>query len=172
MNYIKVIILSLLITSSMAFAGPDLSQTQIKNMKTAYTYGKTKMPEHSGSRLDIGYIMAAILWQESSAGINCGKNGHAVGAFQNYIPTVKSRMSQNGVKKSNAQIAKELQSFNTSAHWANIELSYWIKVHKGNMPKALASYNAGWNHSAGSRYSRSVMTKANYLKSNNILRVE
>ena len=171
-HIITAIITSLLlILSPVVAAGPDFSQHQIKNMKTAYTYGQSKMPTTS-TRLDIGYIMAAILWQESSAGINCGKNGHAVGAFQNYIPTVKSRMSKNGVQKSNAQIAKELQSFNNSAHWANIELSYWLKVHKGNMPKALASYNAGWNHSAGTKYSRSVMSKANYLKSNNVLRVE
>ena len=172
MKYLKSIFFSLLLLTSPAiFAGPDFSQTQIKNLKSAYNYGQTKM-SNTGSRLDVGYIMAAILWQESSAGTNCGKNGQAVGAFQNYIPTVKSRMSQNGVKKSSAQVAKELQSFNTSAHWANIELSYWLKVHKNSMPLALASYNAGWKHSAGAGYSRSVLSKANYLKTNNILRVE
>lgn len=168
----KLILLICVLLFSAPTWAYNFSDTQIKNMSKAYQYGKKKLPTQRYGNLDHGYIMAAILWQESSAGINCGKNGHAVGPFQNYIPTVKSRMKQNGVTKSNSQIASELSSFNNSAHWANVELDYWLTVHKGNINKAIASYNAGWQIQKGQGYSRSVIQKANYLKSNNILKVE
>ena len=166
----KYLLLILALVASPVWAY-NFSDTQIQNMHKAYQYGKN-VPQSRSGNLDRGYIMAAILWQESSAGINCGKNGHAVGPFQNYIPTVKSRMKQNGVTKTNAQIAGDLRSFNTSAHWANVELEYWLKVHNGNISKAIASYNAGWQIHKGQGYSRSVLKKAQYLKTNNILKVE
>jgi hypothetical protein len=64
--------------------------------------------------------MAAIIWQETSAGINCGTGKHAAGQYQNLVTTVKSRMAQNGIQKSRAQITKELQNPNVSAHWPRI----------------------------------------------------
>lgn len=172
---IKLIIafvLTMICSTTFAY---NFSQAQVSNMKTAYSYGNNfakQLPKSRHGDINLGYIMAAILWQESSAGINCGKNGHAVGAYQNYIPTVKSRMKQEGITKTNAQIASELQRFDRSAYWAHIEMEYWLKVHKGSVPKALASYNAGWNISKGQRYSSSVINKATYLKSNNVLKVE
>lgn len=48
----------------------------------------------------------------------------------------------------------------------------WLKTHKGNMPRALASYNAGYNVNAGLRYSSSIINKATYLRDNNILRTK
>lgn len=171
----KLIILFLLIMSAQVQAGYDFSQTQLNNMKKAYNYGmqnKRMLPSSRMGDLNLGYVMAAILWQESSAGIECGRNGHAVGAFQNYIPTVKSRMKQNGVQKTTNQIQNELSQFNKSAQWATVELSYWDKIHKGNIQKTLASYNAGWSIGKGQGYSNSVMKKARYLKTNNVLKVE
>lgn len=173
MRFLKSIVLIIgILTSSLAFAGYNFNDKQIDNLNKAYHYGEKRSSPFKNSRIEFGYIMAAILWQESSAGMNCGKNGHAVGAFQNYIPTVKSRMKQDGKNKPNHQIANELSNFNTSAHWASVELNYWLGVHDGNMNKALASYNAGWNTRAGAGYSNSVMRKALYLKQNNVLKVE
>lgn len=172
MKHIKAFLLALILTiPTMSFAGYNFSDKQVQNMQKAYNYGNSKQKKFNGARTDFGYIMAAILWQESSCGINI-KNGHAVGAFQNYIPTVKSRMKQDGVNKSHAQISKELSNFNTSAHWSNIEIDYWLKTHNGNMPKALASYNAGYNVGAGRKYSNQILQKALYLRANNVLKVE
>lgn len=173
MRFLKSLVLIIgILFSGFSFAGPNFSDKQIDNLSKAYHYGQKRPSPFKNSRVEFGYIMAAILWQESSAGMNCGKNGHAVGAFQNYVPTVKSRMKQDGTHKPSHQIAKELSNFNTSAHWASVELNYWLKVHNGNMNKALASYNAGWNTKAGASYSNSVMRKAVYLKQNNVLKVE
>ncbi|EQA7786725.1 transglycosylase SLT domain-containing protein [Acinetobacter baumannii] len=173
MKYLKLLLLSItLMLSPTIFAKPDFSETQIKNMQNAYKYGRSKPLKFNGSRVDFGYIMAAIIWQETSAGINCGTGKHAVGHYQNLITTVKSRMAQEGVHKSRSQIASELKNPNTSAYWARVEMQSWLKVHNGNIHKALASYNAGWASNKGASYSRNVIKKANYLKDNNILKVE
>lgn len=167
----NLIIMIMLILSPTVYAKYDFSEKQVSNMQKAYKFGQsTNVPKYHGTNLNMGYIMAAILWQESSAGINI-KNGHAVGAFQNYIPTVKARLKQQGVTKSTAQISKELSRFDRSAHWANVEIDYWLKSHKGSMPKALASYNAGYNVRAGMKYSNSIIRKATYLKTHNVLKV-
>lgn len=173
MKYLKLLILTIILTfAPTAFAKPDFSPVQIKNMQNAYKYGQSKPLKFNGSRVDFGYIMAAIVWQETSGGINCGTGSHAVGHYQNLVTTVKSREAQNGVQKSRAQIAQELKNPNVSAHWARVELQSWLKVHNGGIEKALASYNAGWKHQRGAAYSRNVIRKANYLKENNILKVE
>lgn len=173
MKFIKALIIAMIltVTTTMANAGYNFSEKQIQNMQKAYHFGNSKQKKYNGTQIDFGYIMAAILWQESSCGVNI-KNGHAVGAFQNYIPTVRSRMKQQGIHKTNAQISNELSNFNTSAHWSNIEIDYWLKTHKGNMPKTLASYNAGYNVGAGQKYSNQILKKAAYLRSNNVLKVE
>ena len=155
--------------SGESFAEYNFSDSQIKNMQKAYQYGKSNHKKPFKGDHNIGYIMAAIIWQESSCGTNI-KNGNAVGAFQNYVPTVQSRLNQQGIKKSHSQISKELTSFDRSAHWANVELEYWLTQHRGNMHRALASYNAG-NTKGGGRYASSIMQKANYLKTNNVLKV-
>lgn len=173
MKALKLLILTIaLLFSPTLFAKPDFSPQQIKNMQNAYHYGQSNPLKFNGSRVDFGYIMAAIVWQETSGGINCGTGSHAVGHYQNLVTTVKSRMAQNGVNKSRQQIAKELQNPNTSAYWARVELQSWLKVHNNGIEKALASYNAGWKHQRGAGYSRSVISKANYLRDNNILKVK
>ena len=81
-------------------------------------------------------------------------------------------MKQQGINRSSAQIKNELMNFNTSATWASVELDSWLKTHKGDIRKALAGYNAGYKTNAGMGYSSSVIRKATYLKSNNVLKVE
>lgn len=174
MKLFKALILALtLIMSNVVWAGTNLSQTQIKNLQQAYSYGNRKPPaKYNGTRVDFGYIMAAIMWQETSAGINCGTSNKVVGPYQNMVTTVKNRMEQDGIKKSHAQVARELKNPNVSAHWAQVEMDSWLKVHNGNINKALASYNAGWATHKGAGYSQNVLKKAIYLKQNNVLKVE
>lgn len=170
MKYIKYfLIIMTTVFSTVSFAEKDFSKEQIKNLQKAYNYGKNNPLKFKGTDLNYGYILAAIMWQESSAGINCGAGRHAVGPYQNLVTTVQSRMKQQGITKSRSQISNELLNHSASAKWSRIELEYWLYTHKGNIGKALASYNAGWKYHKGMRYSKSVLNKANYLKKHKVL---
>ncbi|AWD90548.1 hypothetical protein KNT87_gp109 [Erwinia phage Cronus] len=156
------------------------SNVQLDNLQFAYQFGEQfskdgKFKNHK-TRYDnsgLGYIMAALAWQESSAGLKHQNNkGHeAYGMFQNYLPTIRSRVDQIGWKMTDAQLIEMVKKRSNSASWAYIELSYWLNVHNGNMRKAIASYNAGWKWKAGNAYASHVLEKANYLKSNKMLEV-
>lgn len=156
------------------------NDTQLDNMRYAYSFGeqydkqgKFKKREKRYDNNGLGYIMAALVWQESSAGIKeKGKRGHeAYGMFQNYLPTIRERVKQLGWNMTDQEIIRMMKKRNNSAAWAYIELSYWLKVHNGNMRKAIASYNAGWKVKAGDAYASDVLKKANYLKSQQMLKV-
>ena len=89
--------------------------------------------------------------------------------FQNYLPTLRNRVKQDGLDMSDKQIIKMLKKRSNSASWAYTELSYWLDIHNGDMRKAISSYNAGWDVKNGNKYASQVFEKANYLKSNKIL---
>ncbi|AKU42763.1 hypothetical protein [Escherichia phage vB_EcoM-E33] len=170
----KKVLATLLLTVSMSAHSvePTFSNEQLDNLHYAYAFGeqyqKSGKFKENPNQKGLGYIMAGLLWQESSAGINQGLNKdkhHAYGMFQNYLPTLRSRVQQVGWKMSDKEIIRMVQKRQNSASWAYIELSYWIDVHKGDLRKAIASYNAGWNAKAGSKYASEVLEKANYLKS-------
>lgn len=80
MKFVKIAILAIILSiSPTVFAKFNFSDTQIANMQKAYQFGQSQgKKNYHGTNLNIGYIMAAILWQESSAGINI-KNGHEIG---------------------------------------------------------------------------------------------
>lgn len=170
----KKVLATLLLTVSMSAYSvePTFSNEQLDNLHYAYAFGeqyqKSGKFKENPNQKGLGYIMAGLLWQESSAGINQGLNKdkhHAYGMFQNYLPTLRSRVQQVGWKMSDKEIIRMVQKRQNSASWAYIELTYWIDVHKGDLRKAIASYNAGWNFKAGSKYASEVLEKANYLKS-------
>lgn len=156
------------------------NNVQLDNMQYAYSFGEQydkhgKFKERN-KRYDnkgLGYIMAALVWRESSAGINQkGRKGHeAYGIFQNYLPTVRSRVKQLGWNMTDQEIIRMMEKRNNSAAWAYIELSYWLDVHKGDIRKAISSYNAGWKIKAGDAYASDVLKKANYLKSQQLFKV-
>lgn len=149
---------------------------QIDNLHFAYQFGeqydrmgKMKEPLTMENRFDdtgLGHIMAAIAWQETSAydDLPQKKNHHAYGLFQNYIKTVRSKHKQRGIVMSDAELKKYLMRRDISAVYAIDELSSWLKVRKGNIRLALASYNAGWNYQKGLGYADSVLAKAAHLK--------
>lgn len=177
----KAIAAGLLAFCSMAYGSEhSFSNVQLDNLSYAYSFGeqfskdaKFKTHEARYDNNGLGYIMAAISWQESSAGtIFTGKPDHAAyGIFQNYLPTVRNRVKQLGWEMTDAEIIAMLKTRKNSATWAYVELSYWLNVHKGDMRKALASYNAGWDTKAGNHYASLVLNKANYLKSNKMLHI-
>lgn len=177
----KKVLAALLLTASMSAHSvePTFSNEQLDNLHYAYAFGEQyqksgKFKEHE-SRYDnngLGYIMAALVWQESSAGLNTGmqkQKHHAYGMFQNYLPTLRNRVTQVGWNMSDKEIIRMVKKRSNSASWAYIELSYWLNVHKGDMRKAISSYNAGWNVKAGNKYASQVLEKANYLKSRKML---
>lgn len=138
------------------------SDTQKDHLIFACEYGKTIDVDNE----DMCYIFSALIWQESGAGLKTsGGKGHiAYGVFQNYLPTVRSRMKQKGLKYTDSEIIKLLSDRNMSAIFAEEELMEWLKHRKGDMYKALASYYAGWKWENGKGYANSVMKKAKYLK--------
>jgi hypothetical protein len=177
----KKVLATLLLTVSMSAHSvePTFSNEQLDNLHYAYTFGeqyqKSGKFKENPNQSGLGYIMAGILWQESSAGINQGLNKdkhHAYGMFQNYLPTLRSRVKEVGWKMSDTEIIRMVQKRQNSASWAYIELSYWLNIHKGNMRKAISSYNAGWNIKAGNKYASEVLEKATYLKSKKMFKVE
>lgn len=170
----KALCAALLLVSSLGFASEHtFSNVQLDNLHYAYSFGeqfqkngKFKEPSKRYDNNGLGYIMAALAWQESSAGvITTGKQGHhAYGIFQNYLPTLRERVKQAGWSMTDAEIIRMLKNRKHSASWAYIELSYWLDRHNGDMRKAIASYNAGNKWKAGNKYASDVLAKANYLK--------
>ena len=178
----KVLCSILLISSFFSEASQQtFSNVQLDNLKYAYEFGEQfgkdgKFKDHK-TRYDnngLGYIMAAITWQETSAGVNMPiKPGHeAHGMFQNYLPTLRSRTRQIGWNMTDGELIRMVSARNNSASWAYIELSYWMNVHKGDIKKSVASYNAGFKWQKGSKYANDVIAKANYLKTNNMLKAD
>lgn len=140
----------------------NFSEHQKDNLKFACDYGKTSDIEHE----DICYIFSAIMWKESSARTDLkDKPGHhSYGPFQIYLPTLKNRFKQKGLRYSDAELKELMKDRYYSATFAEEELSSWLKVRKGDMFKALASYNAGYNWKISRGYARDVLNKASYLK--------
>lgn len=158
----------------------NFNAKQIDNLHFAYQFGEQfdkmgmyKEPLTAYNRYDntgLGYIMAAIAWQETSAidDLSRKKGHHAYGLFQNYIKTVKSKHKQRGVVMSDEELIKFISRREVSAVYAIDELSSWLKVRKGDIRLALASYNAGWNYKRGLGYADSVLKKAKHLKNLNM----
>lgn len=173
--------LALVLMASSVFASekPNFSNVQLENLHYAYSFGeqftkdgkyKTHETVHKSG---LGYIMAAIAWQESSAGVNTGagkQKHHSYGMFQNYLPTVRNRAAQFKSNLTDTEIKNLLKDRKQSAKWAYIELSYWLDVHNGDIRKAVSSYNSGWDVKAGNKYASNVIDKANYLKSNKLFK--
>ena len=178
----KKALIGLMALCSTAFGSePTFSNVQLDNLHYAYNFGeqyqksgKEKEPQNRYDNNGLGYIMAAISWQESSAGTNLkAKAGHhSYGVFQNYLPTVKARAKLDGKNLSDSEIKRMLKSRRVSAEYAYTELSYWLNIHNGNMRKALASYNSGWNVKNGNVYASNVLEKAYFLKTNKMLHIK
>lgn len=170
---------ALLAASFTTQAKVTFDDVQLDNLNWAYNFGvqydkmgqKLTHTSHEqelspDSEKRMGYIMAAIAWQESSAGKNMSrkKNHHAYGLFQNYITTVRTKTKQMGVYFGDDHLKYMLEQRDSSGLWAMHELRYWLKQHKGNVRLALASYYAGWNTKAGAKYAAAVLRKEAYLK--------
>ena len=114
----KKVIATLLLTVSMSAHSvePTFSNEQMENLQYAYAFGEQfqkngKYKENPHQHNGLGYIMAGLTWQESSAGVNTGLNKdkhHAYGIFQNYLPTVRERVKESVHTLSPGEVAIEV----------------------------------------------------------------
>ena len=174
------LILAILLIATFSFGKTykdqlnGLNEFQRETLVSSLRAGKMfKNKEH-------GIILAAIAWKESNLGMRKindkdGKHG-SWGAHQILLDSALKRLKdlEKVVGKNN--IAKILYYSDTfSAAMATKELTYWSKVHKGDLEKTLASYNAGWKSTESSRglkYAKDVQYRAKliaeYIEANNI----
>lgn len=147
-----------------------INSKQLDNLRFACEFGKGAVFKGD----DLCFTFAAISWVETRAGMNIvGGPGHqSFGLFQNYVKTVSNRLKQQGVRMSRNEIKEMLLERDGSAYWAEVELFAWLKHHKGDLRKALASYNAGYSYQKALPYADKVLRTRNFfIANNNVLKI-
>ena len=68
-------------------------------------------------------------------------------------------------------VIKKLETLQGGSKYAIYELEYWLDYHKGDLKKALASYNAGFKYTKKEArdYARMVNTTAKLLEEKQII---
>lgn len=141
------------------------SDIQKQNLQIACDFGKQLEVEN----VDMCYVMSAIAWQESSAGLKIhSKYDH--GMYQINIKTLRSRSKLRGLDMTDSQLINLMKNHGISASYAYEEFDYWFGQRKGNLHRTLASYNAGWKYENGKSYADSVIKKMNYLKKHKVVK--
>lgn len=141
------------------------TNSQLETMNRAWQFGKPH---------DLGYTLAAITWQESSAGQklinNVGRDYKdiVVGAYHNKIRSAGTREGCDTKDKyCYATVAYRLMTDQAYASNHTIaELYYWKGVRKGNAQAMLASFHGGYSYDtkASKNYASQVSKKMSYLK--------
>lgn len=133
---------------------------QLWNLQKAYDFG---------SRYDKGYTMAAILWQESSAGKHLKRKDGEHWSMSSYGPfhiLLKTASHRRECHQSECRdVRRKLNNFEYSANLSLEELLYW-EARLGSLGKAVAAYNRGnnWNTNGGRNYLKKINAKIRYLK--------
>lgn len=123
---------------------------------------------HEANPLNLGYTMAAIIWQESKGGkylINL--QDPSCGPYHNSITSVMSR--HNIVDTSfnrNRTCQMLINDWEFAFSESLSELRYWQNVRNGNWTKVWASYNGGWAMSLS--YAANIKSKIEFLKTLNL----
>ncbi|QPI17808.1 hypothetical protein POP12_016 [Pectobacterium phage POP12] len=152
----------------------EMNPIQKQNIKASIKIGNkyqyhTAKPVESSSDKRLGYQLAAISWIESRACKDTGKgkkNHHAYGCFQILYNTAKTRTPEMSGASSKRLLVSRLETLQGGSDYALQELEYWLSYHKGDMKKALASYNAGFSYSSreAKTYSKMVMNTASLIE--------
>jgi hypothetical protein len=140
----------------------DFSLNQLWTLQGAFDEAET---------LENGYTLAAIVWKESSAGVNLYRSDSeewdmkSYGPFQILMRTAASRRGCDSPRTCRKVKTKLLKDFKFSAALAKEELIYW-ENRLGNKHNAIAAYNAGksWRYNQGQQYLKDILKKAKYLK--------
>ncbi|QDH49048.1 lytic transglycosylase [Pantoea phage Phynn] len=153
-----------------------ISAKQLKVLEYSLRYGN-KYDAKTGKLVEVektkrlGYHLAAIAWIESRACVDTGKdkkNHRAYGCWQVTTTSVTSRSDKLYPRR---QVINQLETMRGGSHYAMQELEYWLTYHKGNIRKALASYNKGFRYKdpRAQQYAKMVMTTARLLEEKQIL---
>lgn len=153
-----------------------ISAKQKKVLEYALRYGN-KYDAKTGKLVEtektkrLGYHLAAIAWIESRACEKTGKgkrNHHAYGCWQVTTNSVTARSEKSYPRR---HVINRLESMDGGTHYAMQELEYWLNYHNGDLRKALASYNKGFQYKdpRAKHYAKMVMTTARLLEQKQIL---
>lgn len=142
----------------------NFSTDQFHVMQRAFDYGEPK---------GWGHIMAAIAWQESSAGEKLVRfeppysyKDVSLGVFQVLLKTAMVQEQCFDTKCAAAIHQNLLNDFEYNADHAYQVLMFWQKVRgKGNIKGILMGYNGGYSNSERSKhYAHEIADKVVYLK--------
>lgn len=162
----------LALTSTMIVTDADAAECnvdfgfdQLSVMTQAYDYGKAFGYEYS---------LAAIVWQESSAGRrpvggidNAKRLGYqymTYGPFHTLLKTAIKREKCKNISCESAVVGKLMTDFDYAAKNAVAELAFWERVRKGNWLKIWGSYYAGYTDNGSMEYALKIRDKVRYLK--------
>lgn len=154
----------------------NITPKQKEVLEYAYRVGhnydlKTAKPVEKDKAKRLGYHLAAIVWIESRACENVGKGKkghHTYGCWQVTARSASARMDKSYPKR---VVIKKLETLQGGSKYAIYELEYWLDYHKGDLKKALASYNAGFKYTKKEArdYARMVNTTAKLLEEKQII---
>ena len=121
---------------------------------------------------ELALIMTSIAWKESGFGLNRNEakqcNNCSYGTHQVLLLNAINKLGLKNTAENRKAIRYQLLTDeDLSFKLAMMELKGWLKIHKGNRQKAVASYNAGHksiNSEAGNRYQRDVFLRIKYLE--------
>lgn len=142
------------------------TQDQIKVLQFAHDKGKP---------YDLQWTLAAIAWQESSAGLK-HKNPKAdsYGIFGSLLTTVEARLKDKEFADSLRKVPLNRKQtifllkhdWEFSSEFALAELTYWQDRHKNDHRKTVSSYFGGNrpNTTAAKGYAKSLNEKIRFLK--------
>lgn len=166
--FITVIMISasVLASESCSKFEAKFNENQKRILSHAYAYGKP---------YDLEYSMAAIAWEESSAGeILLNYKDPAAGIYQNYAATALKRENRkvNHANKSAILLELATDEIKSTAHGIS-ELLHWANTRK-NWKDVWASYNSGKNYKerVPKEYAERIHGRIKQLKKcNSILKV-
>lgn len=159
----KLLVSALLLAPIQSYAMSQVctktfNQSQLNIMQKSYNAGKIK---------DYGWTLAAMSWQESSAGNKpLNWDDPSFGIFHANIKTVSARYKAKDQYEEFALATRLMYDFDFAVEAAVAELDYWKKVHKGNWGRMWGSYNAGWNKANGEIHTQRILKKIQFLKKN------
>lgn len=171
----KTVLLSLLL-SNLAFAGEKEScekveskfnESQKRILSHAYAYGKP---------YDVGYSLAAIAWEESSAGeVLLNPKDPSAGIYQNHVVYALKRegIKNNYANRSDMLLQLATNELKSTAHGIS-ELVHWVG-RRDSWKEVWASYNGGVNYKGKQArdYAEKVYSKLKTLKRcKNILKLK
>lgn len=140
----------ILISHLNALTWHELNQKQKHIAKTIYRVV---------DNLDLRLALLSIAWQESRLGVaSINLQDPSCGVFHTHLKYYNQRY---GLKDDdytrNVLCARLIDDLVFSIREAKRQLRTWLVVHNGDFEKALKSYNAGYNVSAGNGYYANIM---------------